>query len=102
MNGRTADYAISGVRYNADRSRLLKLRVHRVRAGNVDAAMEATRAPLIAALAYGRTFTTARLDEAGPSLADTPVRLIHVQGQAFLRCDDQDLPADYLPHVAEF
>jgi len=54
-------YAVSALRYQSDRCRLYKVRVHRVRAGSVDPPMEVLRSQIVNALAPGATLVLSGL-----------------------------------------
>ena len=97
-----SEYVVAAVRYSADGTHIYKVRVHRVRPGSVDPPLEILRAQLLGALEFGRTFVPVDTRRARGQQAQAALRIVQVDGQKYLRCDAQSLPADHLPAVPEF
>jgi hypothetical protein len=101
-SSQSSAFAVSGVRYDSNRCRLYKVRVHRVRAGSVDPPMDVPRSVIVNALEFGTTFMAITLAAGGRYTAHALVRLVEVDGETFLRCDADPLPVDDLLGVLEF
>lgn len=97
-----SEYVVSAVRYSSDGTHIYKVRVHRVRPGSVDPPLEILRTQLLAALEFGRTFVPVDTRRERGQQTQAALRIVRVDGQQYLRCDAQKLPADHLPGVAEF
>jgi hypothetical protein len=64
--------------------------------------MEVLRSQILLALECGTRFIAISLSEGGRYTAHGPVQLVDVDGERYLRCDVEPLPADDLPGVLEF
>jgi hypothetical protein len=96
------EFVVSGIRYDSNRCRVYRVRVHRVRAGSVDPPMNVPRSVIVNALELGATFTAITLSDGGRYTPHAPIGLVNVGGEWFLRCDTDQLPADDLVGVLEF
>jgi hypothetical protein len=95
-------YAISAVRYSADRARIERVRIHAVTPGSVGPPLEISRESFLMGVELGRGFVVLARDRNGRYVQDGVVALVQVGGVPFLRCDADPWPADHLAAVAEF
>lgn len=97
-----ATYAITAVRYDIDRSRILTVRIHPMDADRLGAPLEVTRDEFLITVQFGGDFLTLREDRGGRHFQSAPVRLVRLRGGAYLRCDSNPWPLDDLGGVPEY
>ena len=97
-----ADYAVSRVRYSADRLRIFRAHVHRIRPAALGPPLQATRFQLVAAIRAGRRFVAVDLRTGNTLATASLIHLVEDNGQFFLRTDPAIAPRDLLDGIQEF
>lgn len=96
-----ADFAISAVRYSADRTHIDKVVVHEDLDTHVSSGAEKTRQQVVAEIKRGQTFVTIiRADEKWRK--GQGVHIVGVDGEEFLRTDANKKKSDNLENLPEF
>jgi hypothetical protein len=97
-----ADYCISAVRYNPERTHIVKVKVHINSGDTIGTATEWTRSEVVAAIGAGKTFVTMTCTTDGKWNKGEDVRIIIVYGVKYIRTDANSKASDNLGNLPEF
>jgi hypothetical protein len=95
-------YAISAVRYDLDRSRVIRVQIHTIHDGQLGEPMELTRQQLLTTAKLGAQFVRVREDDPGRSFRPVPVQFVRLGGEVYVRCDANPWPLDDLIGIPEY
>ena len=96
-----ADYCISAVRYNAEHTHIVKVKVHADMGDNLGNATEWTRTEVVSAIENKKTFVTITPSTDGKWKKGEDVRIITVGGVKYLRTDANSKASDNLGNLPE-
>lgn len=101
---RWADYGISEVRYNSDRTHIEKVKVHLIIGTDniVGTANEWSREQVIANIKNGKTFVTILRKSYVSWEKGQDVHIVTVNGVEYIRTDQNRQTADNLENLPEF
>ncbi len=97
-----ADYGISSVRYDDQRSHIVKVRVHEDKGDKMGGAEEWVRNQVVLALERGATFVTIREGNGGSWNKGQDVHTVTVNGVKYIRTDRNLKAVDNLENLPEF
>ena len=98
-----ADYCISAVRYDAEHSHIVKVRVHAYSDTGIGGYSEWTRSDVVNAIQRGSTFVTITLSQDKRTWhKGEDVHIVTVNGVKYLRTDANSRAADNLGNLPEF
>jgi len=97
-----ADYGISGVRYNDERTHIVKVKVHEDRGDTIGGAKEWSRNQVVSAIERGKTFVTILKGAGGKWRRGQDVHIITVNGVNYIRTDRNRKASDNLENLPEF
>jgi hypothetical protein len=97
-----ADYGISKVRYNAERTHILKVKVHEDKGDTIGVATEWTRNEVVSAIERGKSFVTILRDADDKWKKGQDVHVITVNGVKYIRTDRNRRASDNLENLPEF
>jgi hypothetical protein len=96
-----ADYLISAVRFNAAHTHIDKVRVHKDNGDSVGAAIEETRADVIASIENNWDYVTI-FESNGKWQKGQKVYVIKINGTKFIKTVDNGKAVDNLDDLPEF
>lgn len=102
MSNKWADYCISVVRYNAEHTHIVKVRVHADSGDTMGAATEWTRSEVVTAIDTRKTFVTITRSSDGKWSKGEDVRIVTVGGVKYIRTDANSKASDNLGNLPEF
>ena len=97
-----ADYCISEVKYNEERTHIVKVKVHEDKGESIGGALEWSRQQVVSALEGGKTFVTILKTSDDKWRQGQDVHTIVVNGTKFIRTDQNQTAADNLEKLPEF
>lgn len=97
-----ADYGISSVEYNAQRTHIVKVKVHLDNGDTIGAAEEWSRSQVVSSIEQGKTFTTILKGTDGRWKKGQDVHIVTVKGAKYIRTDQNQTAADNLENLPEF
>jgi len=97
-----ADYCISAVRYNPERTHIVKVKVHINSGDTIGTATEWTRSEVVTVIGAGKTFVTITRTTDGKWNKGEDVRIIIVNGVKYIRTDANSKASDNLGNLPEF
>ena len=97
-----ADYCISSVRYNAEHTHIVKVKVHNDSGDTIGAATEWTRSEVVTAIGSDKTFVTITQTTDRKWNKGEDVRIITVNGMKYIRTDANSRASDNLGNLPEF
>jgi len=97
-----ADYLISGVRYNAKRTHIEMVKVHKDLGDTVGPAQETPRSTVVANIQNGSSYMTIFKGANGNWKKGQDVRIIKVGNEEFIRTDANAIASDNLENLPEF
>lgn len=97
-----ADLLISAVRYDKDRTRIERVKVHEDLGEKVGSAKESTRASVVTNIKKGVSYMTIRKAKNGNWKKGEEVHIIKVGNEEFIRTDKNAKAADNLENLPEF
>lgn len=98
-----ADYGISSVRYNDERSHIVKVKVHEDKGDSFGSAEEWSRNQVVSAMERGKTFVTILKEGTdGKWRKGQDVHIITVKGVKYIRTDKNQTASDNLENLPEF
>jgi len=97
-----ADYGISKVRYNQQRTHIVKVLVHELRMEFAGAGQEWTRTQVVDAIEDGETFVTILKQSGGVFRRGEDVHVVMINGVKYIRTDQNRTPTDNLGSLPEF
>ncbi len=97
-----ADYGISSVRYNSERTHIIKVKVHEDKGDSIGNAQEWSRAQVVSAVERGQTFVTILHDAGDKWKKGQNVHIVTVNGVRYLRTDQNQKASDNLENLPEF
>jgi hypothetical protein len=96
-----ADFGISAVSYNQDKTQIIKLKVHEDNVESMGQAVEKRRKQIFTGIKKGQTFTTV-FPKYGGLQKGEEVNIIIIDGEEFLRTDINQEKSDHLDNLTEF
>ena len=102
MSNKWADYGISRVRYNSERTHIVKVMVHAISGETIASGVEWTRSQVVSGIESGKTFVTILEGSNKKWNKGQPVRIIKVNGVKYIRTDENSKAADNLENLPEF
>ncbi|MCI0730563.1 MAG: DUF3892 domain-containing protein [Chloroflexi bacterium] len=97
-----ADYCISKVRYNSERTHIVKVEVREDKGDSLGTASEWTRSQVVSAIDRGSTFATILLDANNKWRKGQDVHTVTVNGVKYIRTDRNNKESDNLGNLPEF
>ncbi len=97
-----ADYCISAVRYNAEHTHIVKVKVHTDMGDTLGNDTEWTRTDVVSAIENKKTFVTITRSTDGKWKKGEDVRIITIGGVKYLRTDANSKASDNLGNLPEF
>lgn len=97
-----ADYGISKVRYNSERTYIVKVMVHRDNDTSMGTGTEMTRSQVVSAIDRGTTFVTILYASDGKWKRGQDVHTVTVNGIKFIRTDRNSRASDNLENLPQF
>ena len=97
-----ADYGISEVRYDEDRTHIVKVKVREDKGDTVGPAEEWARKQVVSAIEGGTTFVTILKGSDGKWKKGQDVHIITVNEVKYIRTDQNRKAADNLENLPEF
>ena len=97
-----ADYGISEVRYDDDRTHIVKVKVREDKGDKFGPAEEWARKAVVSAIEGGTTFVTILTSSDGKWQNGQDVHIITVKGVKYIRTDQNPKAADNLENLPEF
>lgn len=102
MSNKWADYGISQVRYDSERTHIVKVMVHVDDGETIGRGEEWTRSQVVSTIESGKTFVTILRGSDNKWNKGQPVRIIKVNGVKYIRTDENNKAADNLENLPEF
>ena len=96
-----ADFGISAVRYGLDKTHIDKIKVHEDNVDSMGQAVEKRRKQIISRMKQGKTAVTILMKNGG-CRKEEEVHIITVDGEDFLRTDNNKEKSDNLENLPEF
>jgi len=96
-----ADFLISAVRYNAQKTHIDKVRSHKDEGDNVGTGEETTREDIVRKIKEGKTFVTIYKSNDKWKKGED-VRIVDIDGQEYIRTDRNRTKKDNLGELPEF
>lgn len=98
-----ADYLISAVRYNPEKTHIDKVKVHEDLGDKMSSAVEMARSVVVANINNGKTHMTVYLDvTTGNYKKGEDVRVVKVNNTDYIRTDTNSIAKDNLGKLPEF
>lgn len=97
-----ADYCISAVRYNQEKTHIVKVIAHEDSGGSLGAGNEMARISVVAKIEGGKSFVTIYKNSDGKWTKGKEVQIIKVDGEKFIRTDANHKKCDNLENLPEF
>jgi hypothetical protein len=97
-----ADYCISEVCYDTDRTHIVKVRVRIDSGDTIGTATEWTRSEVVTAIGADKTFVTITRTTDGKWSKGEDVRILPVNGVKYIRTDANSKASDNLGNLPEF
>ncbi len=97
-----ADYGISKVRYNSERTHIVKVMAHQDNGSSMGTGTEMTRSQVVAAIERGTTFVTILRASDGKWNKGQDVHTVTVNGVKYIRTDGNSRASDNLENLPEF
>jgi molybdopterin biosynthesis enzyme len=97
-----ADYGISAVRYNAEQTHILRVKVHEDKGDTIGIAVEQTRSEVVSAIERGESFVTILRGADNKWEKGQDVHIITVNGVKYIRTDQNRRASDNLENLPEF
>jgi len=97
-----ADYGISKVRYDEERTHIVKVKVREDRGDKLGPAEEWARKQVVSAIEGGTTFVTILEGSDGKWKKGQEVHIITVKGVKYIRTDQNAEASDNLENLPEF
>jgi hypothetical protein len=97
-----ADYGISHVRYDDERTHIVKVRVREDKGDKLGPAEEWARKEVVSAIESGTTFVTIVKVSDGEMKKGQDVHIITVKGAKYIRTDQNAEASDNLENLPEF
>ena len=97
-----ADYLISKVRYNQDRTHIDKVRVHEDKGDTVGRPTEWPRVNVVEKLDEGKKFVTILKNSDGDWTKGANVGTVRIGNKTYIRTDSNQTAADNLENLPEF
>ena len=97
-----ADYLISAVRYDADKTRIEKVKVHQDLGDTVGSPSESTRSTVVANIKSGNSYMTILKGQNGKWKKGQEVHIIEIGNEEFIRTDKNPEASDNLENLPEF
>ena len=97
-----ADYGISKVRYNAERTHITKVKVHEDKGDTIGSAAEWTRNQVVSAIEGGKSFVTILQGNDNKWKKGQDVHIITINGVKYIRTDQNRRASDNLENLPEF
>ena len=97
-----ADYGISHVRYNDQRTHIVKVKVREDKGDSLGNAEEWSRSQVVSALDRGKTFVTILEGSDHKWNRGQDVHIITVNGTKYIRTDQNQRASDNLEKLPEF
>lgn len=102
MSTKLADYYITEVRYNAEHSHIVRVKLHPDNSGYVGTQYEWARVEVVNALQNGQTFITIVKNGDNQWRKGEDVRVITVNATKYIRTDANSKASDNLGNLPEF
>jgi hypothetical protein len=102
MSNKWADYGISHVRCDSEKTHIVKVMVHEDNGETITRVGEWTRNQVVSAIEGGKTFVTILKGSNNNWNKGQPVRIIKVNGVKYIRTDENNKAADNLENLPEF
>ena len=97
-----ADYCISAVRYDDEKTHIVRVRVHVDNGDTIADAKEWTRQSVVSSLEDGKSFVTITKSSDGKWKKGEDVHIIEVKGKKYIRTDANKRESDNLGKLPEF
>lgn len=97
-----ADYLISEVSYNNERTHISKVKAHEDKGDSVGPAEECSREAIVKVIKQGTTFVTIFKGQNGKWNKGKDVHIIKIGTEEFLRTDQNQRKVDNLENLPEF
>jgi hypothetical protein len=97
-----ADYGISAVRYNDEHTHIVKVRVHEDKGDSIGGGTEWTRSQVVSARGRGDSFVTILRGANNKWRRGQDIHIITVNGERYIRTDQNRTASDNLGELPEF
>ena len=97
-----ADYGISAVRYNDDKTHITRVKVHIDNGETIGAESVMSRSEVVSSIEDGKTFVTILLSSDDKWKKGQDVHIVVVNGKKFIRTDKNARASDNLESLPEF
>lgn len=97
-----ADYCISAVRYNVERTHIVKVKVHADTGDSIGNATDWARSDVVSAIESGKTFVTITRTSDEKWSKGEDVRPVTINGVKYIRTDANSKASDNLGNLPEF
>ena len=97
-----ADYGISAVRYNNEKTHIAKVKVHEDRGDTVGVAVEWSRTRVASTIEEGESFVTILRNDSGKWRRGQDVHVVTVNGVKYIRTDQNWTASDNLENLPEY
>lgn len=97
-----ADYCISAIRYDINKNRIIKTKIHKDNSDSIGNEEEWTRTQVISAIEDGKTFVTITRNNNNSWIKGQDVHVITVNNNKYIRTDKNSKEADNLENLPEF
>jgi hypothetical protein len=97
-----ADYGISEVRYNQEKTHIVRVKVHVDNGETIGPPQEWMRGEVVTALERGKTFVTILKGSDGKWRKGQDVHIVTVNGVKYIRTDKNQRASDNLENLPEF
>jgi hypothetical protein len=97
-----ADYGISAVKYNNERTHIVKVKAHKDSGDTISASTEWTRSEVVSAVERGSSFVTILQARDDKWRKGQDVHIINISGVKYIRTDQNHKASDNLGELPEF
>jgi len=97
-----ADYGISSIRYNEQRTHIVKVKVHEDKGDTIGNAEEWLRSQVVSAIDRNKTFVTILKGNESKWSKGQDVHIVTVNGEKYIRTDKNQKASDNLENLPEF
>ncbi len=97
-----ADFGISAVRYNEERTHIEKVLIHEDKGETIGSGATKTRGLVVKEIKDGKTYTTILKTDKGEWRKGQDVHIIEVDNEEYLRTDANETGTDNLENLPEF
>ncbi|MDE0401162.1 MAG: DUF3892 domain-containing protein [Candidatus Poribacteria bacterium] len=97
-----ADYAIVTVRYDADHSRIIRVKRRTDTGDKLENEINKTRTEIVDSIRSGKTYVTARKEAKSKWVKGDAVKIIKLGDTDFIRTDGNETKKDNLGELPEF